>query len=147
VRIAEGFVAEMERGLGAQRQRAASDLSELQRDLGIDDAFMTQVYASRGQYCYLAATLTFDPSARLARGEQYLEQALALAPEVPDLHCSLAILLALKGDAAASLRQWRRAFALDPGVAERRASHPYVRQILKRNGIQDLPERLRSEAG
>ena len=146
-RIAEGFVAEMEHGFGLRRQRAMLDLSALERDLGIDDAFMSQVYASRGQYYYMASTLTFDPNARLARAEHFLDQAGALAPESPGVLCSLAVLFALKGDTQMSLAQWRKAWALDTDVTEQRASHPHVAQIMQRIGIQDLPGLLKSAAG
>jgi tetratricopeptide (TPR) repeat protein len=143
-RIAEGFVAELEPMLGVERAREL-DLAALARDLGIDDAFLAQVYASRGQYCYVASTLTFDPAARLARGEQYLRRAQELAPADVEIVCSLAILLAMKGETEPALVEWRRAYALDPKATRKRARHPHVEAVMRRNGVGDLLALLRSE--
>lgn len=143
-RIAEGFVAELEPLLGVTRARAL-DLEALARELGLDDAFLAQVHASRGQYCYVASTLTFDPTARLARGEQYLRRARELAPTDAEIVCSLAILLAMKGEKEPALAEWRRAYALDPKATRKRARHPHVEAVMRRNGVGDLLALLRSE--
>jgi lysophospholipase L1-like esterase len=94
-----------------------------------------------GQYCYSAATLTFDPQPRLARARGYLERADALGDD-PHVACSLAVLAALEGQVEPSLQQWRRAWRLDPQVTRERLDNRYVTQLMRRVGIEDLSGRL-----
>ena len=44
---------------------------------------------------------------------------------------------------AISLAYWREAYRLDPQATLQRAEHPYVRQIMQRNGIRLTPAMLR----
>jgi tetratricopeptide (TPR) repeat protein len=143
-RIAAGFADVLVERHGARRQRTSLDLAALERDLGLDDAFQSQVLASRGQYCYVSSALTWDPLPRLARGEACLSQAMALVPESPDLLCSLAILRALQGQPQRSLAEWRRAYALDPRVTRQRAKLTQVEQVMRRVGIERLPALLKA---
>jgi len=141
-RIAAGVAEALAARHGAAPR--AVDLAALERDLGFDDAYRAQVLAGRGKYCYVSSTLTYDPRARLARSKVYLDQARALAPKDPELLCSLAVRSALAEENEQSLAYWREAFALDPRATRQRAKHPYVQQVLKRRGLEDLLGMLKS---
>ena len=117
---------------------------EIEQELGIDAGFMRGVLHERGKYCYAAATLTFDPRARLERARLYLDEADRMGPPDADITCSRAILAALEGDASRSIELWRRAHRLDPRVTRERLSNRYVEQILRRVGVEDLEAKLRA---
>lgn len=53
-------------------------------------------------------------------------------------------LAALRGDGRESVARWREAYRLDPQSTLQRAAHPYLRQIMQRNGIEDLSKLLQS---
>jgi len=146
-RIAAGFADALVERLGARRERTAIDLPALETTLGIDDAFRARVLTSRGQYCYVSSTLTWDPNSRLACAESYLRQAMALTPDDAALIGSLAVLNALKGDPEGSLAEWRRAYRLDPRSTRERAERPAVQQVMQRIGIERLPALLGSDPG
>jgi tetratricopeptide (TPR) repeat protein len=144
LRIARGMAAALLAGLGVSAPLAALTTADVERACGIDGRFMQQVYNGRGQYCYAAATLSWDPRPRLVRARTYLEEAARHGPEDADVTCSLAVLSALEGTVDRSLEMWRRAVQLDPQVARRRMANPYVVQIMKRHGVADLAERVGS---
>ncbi|MDD5307712.1 MAG: hypothetical protein PHU25_10370 [Deltaproteobacteria bacterium] len=142
-RIARGFAETMREMFGEQRRPAEIDMTALERALRIDRSFTREVIAGRGQYCYMMATMTWNPSERLKRGELYLKQAMEMGPRDAGILCSLAILTALQGRAESSLATWREAYRLDPKTTLQRAGHPFVREILRRDGIEDLPAMIR----
>ena len=139
-RIALGYVEALEAAVGAKHAREL-DLPALERALGIDDVFRSQVLGTRGQYCYVSSELTYDPAFRLERAQLYLAEGMTLAPRSADLVCSHAILLALKKDSAGSLGEWRRAQELDPEVTRQRLRLPQVQTILQRCGVEVSPRR------
>jgi tetratricopeptide (TPR) repeat protein len=141
-RIARGFAEAMGTMFGSTRSPAEVDVPALERFLGIDGEFKRRVIAVRGQYCYLSASLTWNPEARLARAGFYLKQALALKPQDADVLSSLAILEAVQGHVDGSIEFWRRAYRIDPQATLARARHPRVREILQRNGLERIPEML-----
>jgi hypothetical protein len=133
--LAADLVAVLDSLYGAERR--GLDTAAIASALNIDAAFEQQVLATEGQYCYSAATLTFEPRARLARARTYLEAADALGPDA-GVVASLAILEALAGDVDRSLAHWRRAHELDATIAAERMRNRYVMQVLARAGMTDL---------
>ena len=135
--IAHGFASKLCEARGLPPPSPPPDRHQLERMLGIGPTVQRRILHERGQYCYGAATLTFDPRQRLERARRYLEAAMALGPEEADLICSIAVLDALEGDVQRSLAHWRRAYRLDASVTRERASNRYVAQILERHGLKD----------
>lgn len=113
----------------------------LLRQALVDVDLERAVLNREGQYCYSAATLTFDPQPRLARARDYLQRADVLGDD-PHVACSLAVLAALEGQVEPSLQQWRRAWRLDPRVTRERLDNRYVSQLMGRFGIENLARRL-----
>jgi tetratricopeptide (TPR) repeat protein len=138
LRIAEAFAETMAPVLDSKRVRPHVQPSDIEGALGIDEVVKVNVLISRGQYCYRAATLSYDPKPRLERSQHYLDQAAALDPESVELTCSYAVLAALRGDPRLSLSYWRKASQRDMAYSRSRISHPYVVQILRRYGIDDV---------
>jgi hypothetical protein len=59
-----------------------------------------------------------------------------------EYYYSKAVLSALGGDRDASVRFWKKAYAIDPAVVRQKIKNRSVRQLLKRIGIQDARELL-----
>ena len=142
--IARGVTAALLEERGESVSLPSLTVADVERVCGIDEPFIRQIYNERGQYCYAAATLSWDPRPRLARARTYLEEATRRGPENADITCSFAVLTALEGDARKSVELWRRATGIDPQVARRRMSNPYVVQIMKRHGVDDLAAAIAS---
>ena len=143
VRIAEGFADRMESMLGISRKRLHPGVPAIEQALGIDADFKRDVLKSRGQYCYLCSTITWNPSARLQRAELYLDAAARISPDDADVNCSMAVLAALEGDRDRSIASWRKAYATNAALTRERITNPYVGQILERNGIGGLSSILK----
>ncbi|MCC7168947.1 MAG: tetratricopeptide repeat protein [Planctomycetes bacterium] len=141
LRIADEYAARIVERFGATKVHAATEVDALRAALGIGDADDVRVLGTRGQYCYLASTLTWNPAARLERARRYLAEAVRKAPEDPNLACSFGILEAMCGNAEASRTAWKRAFSIDPDGTRARSYHSHVRQLLGRIGVTD-PESL-----
>jgi len=122
------------------RYGAAPDMlpdSTLRRAVGLDADLEQAALHREGQYCYTAATFTFDPRPKLARARHYLERADAMGPDA-NVVCSLAVLAGLEGHLDPSLAQWRRAMQLDPEVTRERMKNRYAAQIMHNLGVKDL---------
>jgi tetratricopeptide (TPR) repeat protein len=137
LRVAAAFAAGVESIYGAQPTRLAPDVAAYERELRWGPAQQGRVLASRGEYCYRAATLSPDPAVRLRRAETLLTQALALQPRNPSFLASRAVLAALEGDAKGSMAYWKEAWSLDAKLTKKRKNNPLVREILARAGIPD----------
>jgi len=139
LRIAAAFAEAMEKMYGAQRTRTTHDLAAYERALGWGPEQRAAVLASRGAYCYRAATLTPDPTLRLQRAEALLNQAIELQPKNADIVASRAVLAALQGDAKSSMSYWKQAWSLDPKQTAKRKSDRHVKEILSRANVPDTP--------
>jgi tetratricopeptide (TPR) repeat protein len=136
--LGQGFARALCTLLECSVPAALPPMDRLEEALHIDRTFRRQILHERGRYCYGAATLIFAPEERLQRARFYLESAAAMGEVDADLLSSMAVLEALEGDVDASLASWRRAAELDADVAHRRAHNPYVVQIMKRHGVENV---------
>jgi tetratricopeptide (TPR) repeat protein len=132
--IARAIAAQITELTGVTPARAGLSVDELEDHLGQDDETTARIIAGRGQYCYGNAELIWDPSERLGRSMNYLEQAARLLPDDPDILCSMGVLELMRDDIEASLGYWKRAVALDPSHARKRLENPTVQQFVARSG-------------
>ena len=137
LRIAVAFAEALETIVGAHRAQITPDVAAYERELGWGPDQQAGVLASRGAYCYRAATLSPYPELRLRRAETWLAQALELQPRNPDIVCSRAVLAGLQGDSKSSKAYWKQAWSLDANLTAKRLSNPRVREILSHLGIAD----------
>lgn len=138
LRIAAAFAEAMETLCGARRTQPP-DVAAYEQALRWGPDQQVQVLASRGAYCYRAATLSPEPAIRLRRAETWLTQALELQPHNADILASRAVLAALQGDAKASMAYWKQAWLIDTKSTAKRKSDPRVKEILSRVHIPDTP--------
>jgi tetratricopeptide (TPR) repeat protein len=139
LRIAAAFAEAVDTTFGAHRTRLTPDVAAYERELGWGPDKQARILASRGAYCYRAATLSPEPALRLRRAETLLTQALELQPKNADIVASRAVLAAMEGDVKGSMAYWKQAWSLDAKLTAKRKRDPRVREILSRVGIPDTP--------
>jgi len=139
LRIAAAFAEAMETLYGVHRTQPTADVAAYEQALRWGPDQQAQVLASRGAYCYRAATLSPDPAVRLRRAETWLTQAVELQPQNADILASRAVLAALQGDPKASTAYWKQAWLIDATRTAQRKSDPRVKEILNRVHLPDTP--------
>jgi tetratricopeptide (TPR) repeat protein len=141
--IADGFAERTERLFNAKRQVAEVNLEDIERHFSLTKEAEFEIMISCAQFMYRYATLVWDPAARLAQADRYLEKANDLKPGAVEYYCAKATLNVIRGDREAALRFWQKAYAIDPDIVRERIKNRHLRPFLKRIDIQSARELVR----
>lgn len=141
--IGQGFAEKVSGLTGTPMVRTDLERVEVERSFQIDRTMLGHIFAGRGQTCYGHATRTWSMDLRLRQAELYFGKALEIHPRDADLICSIAVMQLMRGETDQSLATWRRAWALDSEIATRRLGNLHVRQLFRRQGIEDAEARVK----